>query len=30
MKFYSLETKLTFGKYQGKTISEVIELQLSK
>jgi hypothetical protein len=30
MKFYSLETKLTFGIFQGKTISEVIELQLSK
>lgn len=29
MKFYSLETKFTFGKYQGKTISEVIELQMS-
>jgi hypothetical protein len=29
MKFYSLETKFTFGKYRGKTISEVIALQLS-
>jgi hypothetical protein len=29
MKFYSLETKFTFGNYQGKTTGEVIAHKLS-
>jgi hypothetical protein len=27
MKFYKLDTEFTFGKYSGKTIREVIEIQ---
>lgn len=27
MKFYTFDTEFTFGKYKGKTIKEVLELQ---
>lgn len=27
MKFYTLDTEFTFGKYEGKTVKEVLELQ---
>lgn len=27
MKFYNLDTEFTFGKYEGKTVREVLELQ---
>ncbi len=27
MKFYTLDTEFTFGKFSGKTIREVIEIQ---
>jgi hypothetical protein len=29
MKFYNLDTEFTFGKFEGKTLSEVVELQPS-
>lgn len=29
MKFYNLDTEFTFGKFEGKTIRDVIELQPS-
>jgi hypothetical protein len=29
MKYYTLDTEFTFGKYEGKTIKEVLELQPS-
>lgn len=27
MKFYDLDTEFTFGKYEGKTVREILELQ---
>lgn len=27
MKFYSLDTEFTFGKYEGKTVREILEIQ---
>ena len=27
MKFYTLDTEFTFGKYEGKTVKEILELQ---
>jgi hypothetical protein len=27
MKFYTLDTEFTFGKYEGKTVKEVLEIQ---
>lgn len=27
MKFYRLDTEFTFGKYKGKTVKEIIEIQ---
>lgn len=27
MKFYNLDTEFTFGKYEGKTVREILELQ---
>jgi len=27
MKFYTLDTEFTFGKYEGKTVKEIIEIQ---
>lgn len=27
MKFYTLDTEFTFGKYKGKTVREIIEIQ---
>ena len=27
MKFYDLETEFTFGKYEGKTLREILEIQ---
>lgn len=27
MKFYTLDTEFTFGKYKGKTVKEIIEIQ---
>lgn len=29
MKFYTLDTEFTFGKYDGKTVKEILELQPS-
>ena len=29
MKFYDLDTEFTFGKYQGKTVRQIIDLQPS-
>lgn len=29
MKFYDLETKFNFGKYEGKTVKQIIDIQLS-
>lgn len=29
MKFYDLDTEFSFGKYQGKSVRQIIELQLS-
>ena len=29
MRFYNFDTKFTFGKYEGKTLQEVIEIQPS-
>jgi hypothetical protein len=29
MKFYNLETKFTFGKYEGLTVEDVIDLEIS-
>jgi hypothetical protein len=29
MKFYDLETEFTFGKFEGKTVRQIIDLQLS-
>ena len=26
MKFYTLDTEFTFGKYEGKTVKEILEL----
>ena len=27
MRFYTLDTEFTFGKYEGKTVKEILELQ---
>ena len=27
MKFYNLDTEFTFGKYEGKTVREILEIQ---
>lgn len=27
MKFYDLDSQITFGKYEGKTIREIVDLQ---
>ena len=27
MKFYTLDTEFTFGKYEGKTVKEILEIQ---
>jgi hypothetical protein len=27
MKFYTLDTEFTFGKYEGKTLSEILDIQ---
>jgi broad specificity phosphatase PhoE len=27
MKFYTLDTEFSFGKYEGKTVKEIIEIQ---
>lgn len=29
MKFYTLDTEFTFGKYEGKTVKEILEIQLT-